>query len=76
MRPILATTCALVIVLLAGCGKPAAPDPIATKRGIQQAWEAAANPFVVAGWTSGDRASWQEQMNRRAQNQNEFLRTR
>ena len=38
------------------------------------AWDGAKNGFVVPGWTAGDKASWQAQVNARAQNQNEFRR--
>ena len=59
---------------LAACGKPAGSDQAASRKGGQPAWDAAADPFVVAGWKSGDKASWQEQMTRRAQGQNEYPR--
>lgn len=39
------------------------------------AWDGTKNGFAVSGWTAGDRASWQAQVNARAQNQNEFQRT-
>jgi hypothetical protein len=61
-------------VLLAACGSQ--PEPGVAKRAEQPPWDAAADPFVVAGWKSGDKASWQEQMTARAQNQNEYLRVR
>jgi len=38
------------------------------------AWDGTKDGFSVSGWTAGDRASWQAQMNARAQNQNEFRR--
>lgn len=65
----------LLVAVLAGCGGPkTAADQAGSRRGLQPAWEAAANPFVVPGWKSGDQASWQAQMTKRAQNQNEFVR--
>ena len=74
MRRIAVFACALLLAALAACGKPSGSDAAVSRKAGQPAWDAAANPFVVAGWTSGDRASWQEQMNKRAQTQNEFLR--
>jgi len=38
------------------------------------AWDGTKNGFAVSGWTPGDRANWQAQVNARAQNQNEFQR--
>ena len=74
MRRMALLASAVLLAALAGCGKSPGSETAASRKVGQPAWEAAANPFVVAGWTSGDRASWQEQMNKRAQNQNEFLR--
>ncbi len=73
MKRSLALVCAL---LLAACGGPSGKaDPVVSKKAAQPSWDAAADPFVVPGWKSGDKASWQEQMTKRAQNQNEYLRT-
>ena len=38
------------------------------------AWDGTKNGFAVSGWTAGDPAAWQAQMNARAQDQNEFRR--
>ena len=65
----------LIFLGLAGCGEHKASDRQASGRNVQPPWDAAADPFVVSGWKSGDQASWQEQMTKRAQNQNEYLRT-
>jgi hypothetical protein len=73
MKPLFTLACALLLV---ACGGPSGKgDQPVSKRAVQPAWEAAAGPFVAPGWKSGDRASWQEQMGKRAQNQNEYLRT-
>jgi hypothetical protein len=63
---------AALAVVLAACGPKS--DQGVAKRAEQPPWDAAADPFVVSGWKSGDKASWQEQMSARAQNQNEYLR--
>jgi hypothetical protein len=63
---------AALMGMLAACG--AKPDQGVAKRSEQPSWDAAADPFVVTGWKSGDKASWQQQMTVRAQNQNEYLR--
>jgi hypothetical protein len=64
--------CASLALLAAGCGERAG-DAVA-KGARQPSWDAAADPFVVPGWKSGDKASWQEQLTNRAQNQNEYPR--
>ena len=78
MTPRSAPAAAVLLSLaatLAGCGERSqSSDQLASRRGLQPAWDAAANPFVVPGWKSGDQASWQAQMTKRAQNQNEFVR--
>jgi ABC-type glycerol-3-phosphate transport system substrate-binding protein len=73
MKILLAFACALVLAACGG-GSSGKPEPSASRKAAQPPWDAAANPFVAPGWTSGDAASWQAQMVRRAQNQNEFLR--
>lgn len=60
---------------LAGCEKD--QSSVASSRLAKQApWDAAANPFVVPGWTSGDKASWLAEVEQRTQGQNEFVRMR
>ena len=71
--PILVAGAAALAVLLAACApKPA--ERVAAKRAEQPSWDAAADPFVVSGWKSGDKVSWQQQLSARAQTQNEYLR--
>jgi hypothetical protein len=72
MSRTIALGCAALAVLLAGCNSHS--DQAVAKRAEQPPWDAAADPFVVPGWKSGDKASWQQQMTSRAQNQNEYLR--
>ena len=76
MRRTAFVACAVLLAALAGCGKSPGSDTAAARRGVQPNWDAAANPFVVQGWKSGDRASWEGQLSARAQNQNEYLRVR
>ena len=75
-RQLFSITALLILAAtVAGCGEHARSDQLASRRNLQPAWDAAADPFVVPGWKSGDRASWQAQETARAQNQNEYLRT-
>ncbi len=65
----------LALAALAGCEKDQS-NVATSKLASQPAWDAAADPFVVPGWTSGDRASWLAQLNARTLKQNEYLRIR
>lgn len=56
---------------LGACGEKAQTAPSARKPD-SKAWDAAQNPFVVPGWKSGDKASWESQMRNRAAGQNEY----
>jgi hypothetical protein len=66
----------IALLNLPGCGEPqqkmvsrAAPD--ASTWGVSPA----ANPaFKAAGWTPGDQASWEGQIRRRNQAQNDYSR--
>ena len=63
----------LVLGALAGCANSGESSSRAAR---QPSWDAAADPFVVPGWTSGDKASWLAQLNTRTLNQNEYVRIR
>ena len=74
-RPVIAAVVLSALAVLAGCEKE--QTNVATSRNATQpAWDAAADPFVAPGWTSGDKASWLAELNRRTENQNEYLRIR
>lgn len=65
----------LAAVALSGCEKD--QSSVASSRlATQPPWDAAADPFVAPGWTSGDRSSWLAEVNRRTQGQNEYVRIR
>jgi hypothetical protein len=66
-----------VLLGVAGCGGGSSPATTsASKSAGQPAWDVAGTPYVAPGWKPGDKASWQEQMTKRAQNQNEYLRVK
>ncbi len=74
-RLMIAGAALLAAAALAGCEKD--QTSVASSRlAAQPPWDAAADPFVAPGWTSGDKASWLAEVNRRAQNQNEYVRIR
>lgn len=59
--------------MLSACGEQPQERSAGAKSG-QPSWQGAGNPHVVEGWKPGDQASWEEQMRRRAQGQNEYSR--
>jgi hypothetical protein len=62
-------------VVAAACGERAQSGP-SMRKSDTPAWDAAQDPFVVPGWKSGDRASWESQMHERAATgQDEYPRT-
>ncbi|HUL65475.1 MAG TPA: hypothetical protein VLW55_12740 [Burkholderiaceae bacterium] len=70
---------AIVIALALAFGLTACEKtqtaPSARKPDSKQ-WEAAQNPFVAPGWKSGDEASWEAQLRKRASRQNEYASAR
>jgi hypothetical protein len=62
------------LALLAACSDPGNRAPgVNAPQG--KSWQAPENSgYVAPGWTSGDERSWDEQLRRRAQNQNEYTR--
>jgi hypothetical protein len=38
------------------------------------AWQGAQDPFVAPGWKPGDKTSWEAELQKRAQGQNEYVR--
>jgi ABC-type glycerol-3-phosphate transport system substrate-binding protein len=66
---------ALAVTLgLAACGEK--PQTASGRKADAQAWDAAAkSAYVAPGWSPGDQASWEEQIHKRAQSQNEYVRS-
>ena len=59
---------------LNACGEK--PQTAVTKKSDTQAWELGSSAFVVPGWKSGDRSSWEEQLRNRTQAQNDYAKTK
>ena len=59
---------------LAACGEK--PQQASQKRSDTSAWQGGDAAFTAGNWKQGDRASWEEQMKARNQNQNEYTRAR
>ena len=67
-------SCALVVAALVGlsaCGEK--PQTLGSNKGHVAAFEGAHNPFVVPGWTPGDKSSWEQELKARTlRTQNEY----
>ena len=62
--------------MLAACGEKPQTIGASHRKSNAQAYQGAPDdPFVVKGWTPGDKTSWQNQIHQRNQNQNEYNRT-
>jgi hypothetical protein len=64
---------AAAVIVLGGCGDPGNRPP-GERAPDTKSFQAPQNGNVAPGWTSGDERSWEEQLRRRAQNQNEDTR--
>jgi hypothetical protein len=61
-------------LLLGACSEKV--QTAGSKPGVDgKPWEGAQNEFVAAGWTAGDKTSWEQQLRKRSQGQNEYART-
>jgi hypothetical protein len=64
-----------IVALLTACGeKPQAIDA-GKKKPDTQAFQGQGDAYKAAGWTNGDKASWDAQLKMRSQGQNEYSRT-
>jgi hypothetical protein len=63
----------VAVVAILGCGEK--PQTKAAHKPDAQPWTGAQDPYVAPGWKAGDQASWEQQMQKRAQGQNEYART-
>ena len=62
-----------MVFLVAACGEKDQTMQASGKRKIdEKAFIANDNPYVAPGWTPGNEASWNAQLNKRVQGQNDF----
>jgi predicted small lipoprotein YifL len=73
-RSTIALAAAAAVMVLAACGEKPQTIGQAAKKDGGQVWQASQSSFQAAGWTPGDKASWEAQMRARAQGQNEYSR--
>ena len=64
---------AVSAVLVSACGERVQTIPAGSERKTDSpAWNITDNGFVASGWTPGNEASWDAQMKKRAQGQNDY----
>ena len=76
IRTVVLALCVAGIAALAGCEKSQKLDT-SVKKPDAHPWDAsdAANPaYSVAGFKTGDKTAWEEQLRKRAQAQNDYVR--
>lgn len=74
MMRALALPVVLGLLTLSGCGEIDQSQSTSGSKGDAHAYQGAQNPYVVKGWTPGNKASWQSQMRSRMLTQNEYNR--
>ncbi len=72
MRTLITSGAIAAALLLSACGEK--PQLAATRKSDVPPWQGAQNPFVVQGWTAGDKTAWEQQLLKRSQGQNEYSR--
>ena len=61
--------------LLAACGDKPQTLEAGKKKPDTQAYQGLGDAYKAAGWTNGDKTSWEAQIKARNQGQNEYSRT-
>lgn len=51
------------------------PQVLKSSKSDEKASAGAKNPYVLKGWEPGNATSWEAQLKKRAQNQDEYTRT-
>ncbi len=73
MRALLISLAAIAMV---GCSEKSQSQADARDSGDVAPYKGAANdPYVIKGWTAGNKTEWDTQMRNRAQLQNEYVKT-
>ena len=71
--PLLFAAGVAVAFTISACGEKEQTLPANGKRKLdEKAFVANDSPYVAPGWTPGNEASWNAQLNRRVQGQNDF----
>lgn len=60
-------------ITLSACSE--SPQVLKSQKSDEKASAGAKNPYVLKGWDQGNDTSWEAQLKKRAQNQDEYTRT-
>jgi hypothetical protein len=73
MSPARMFVVAATLVVLAACGERVQTLPAGgAKKADRPPWQTTDNGYVAPGWTPGNEASWDAQIKKRAQAQNDY----
>jgi len=72
MRPLITLGCLAAALLLTACAEKA--QTAGTRKSDGKPWEGPQSSFTAADWKAGDAASWEQQLRKRSQGQNEYSR--
>lgn len=65
----------LIALAMFGCGEKSQSQADARVSGDVSPYKGVVNdPYVVKGWTAGNKTEWDTQMRNRAQTQNEYVK--
>ncbi|WP_175625780.1 MULTISPECIES: hypothetical protein [Oxalobacteraceae] len=65
----------VMALALFGCGEKVQSQANARDAGDAAPWTGAKNdPYVIKGWTAGNKTEWETQIRTRAQTQNEYVK--
>ncbi len=59
---------------LAACTEKPQTADASARKADEHPWQMAQRPGMAAGWSGGDAASWEQQMRKRSQGQDEYSR--
>jgi len=64
---------AAAMLLVSACGEKVQTVPLGGARKVDgMPWAASSSPYLASGWTTGNEASWDTQLQRRTQAQNDY----
>ena len=65
---------AMLPFILLACGERDQSLGASGKKTDGKPWQGAQNGFVASGWVPGDKASWEQKIRTRGQNQNDYAK--
>lgn len=72
-RTTFALALAVAVAALSGCGEK--PQTTSKRKADAEPWVGVTPTHKADGWAGGDQTSWDNQLRKRAQGQNEYTRT-